>query len=153
MRQRMLALFGVAALVGLSGAACAQAEGEAGKTASPGRDLSGMWEPKYQIPLERSARDAGKTMLTEEEVAQREADRSKPRPAAPQRQNPNAKRGTYDDLIGAYDEVAFQGGGGERKPIGRQTSLIVDPPDGKIPESTAMVKQRTAEVRQFQLDI
>ena len=59
--------------------------------------------------------------------------------------------GEMENYLGAYD-LSFQAGlEADKRPIGRRTSLIVDPPDGRIPAQTAAVKQRTAELREFQL--
>ncbi len=150
MRKPMLALFGVAAVVALSSLACGPVSGDTDKAASGGQDLQGTWAQKYQIPLQRSARDAGKELLTEAEVAQREAERDKPKPPAPLRGERTAKRGTLEDLSGAYD-TTFEVTPETKRPIGRRTSLVVDPPDGKIPPQTAAVQKRMAELRGFQL--
>jgi hypothetical protein len=53
-------------------------------------------------------------------------------------------KGTEGDLAGAYNAV-FQ----FRKHTGRRTSLIVDPPDGRIPPLTPEVQKRNKELREF----
>jgi hypothetical protein len=55
-------------------------------------------------------------------------------------------RGTELDVAGAYNDVYSQ-----RKPTGTRTSLIIDPPDGRIPPVTAEVRERRAYVREFEL--
>lgn len=114
-------------------------------------DLQGIWSPKYQIPLQRPAADAGKTDLTAEEIKAREAARAEQAANAPMRGDRVAPRGTLEDLTGAYDTTfeadPFEG----MRPIGPRTSLIVDPPDGRIPRLTPAVQQRMREMREFQL--
>ena len=66
-------------------------------------DVQGLWSQKYQIPLQRAARDADKPTLTDEEVKQREADRQRQADTAPRRGDRVAQRGTLEDLTGAYD--------------------------------------------------
>ena len=56
-------------------------------------------------------------------------------------------RGTEQDVSGAYNAAIFT----THKPVGRRTSLIVDPPDGKIPPLTPEAQQRRATLREFQL--
>ena len=77
------------------------------KTAWGDPDLQGIWAQKYQIPLQRPARDAGKTTLTAEEVKQRESARAQQAANAPKRGDRIAARGTLEDLTGAYD-ITFE---------------------------------------------
>jgi hypothetical protein len=106
-------------------------------------DLQGIWTDQYAIPLQRPPRYAGKEYFTEQEQAELDEKRA----AAP-RQNDNgiARRGTEQDVSGAYNSVFTS-----MKHTGRRTSLIVDPPDGRIPQTTPQVDQRRAEFRAFQL--
>ena len=114
-------------------------------------DIQGLWAQKYQIPLQRPARDAGKTDLTPQEVAQREDDRKKQAASAPKRGERIAPRGTLEDLTGAYD-TTFEADPFENpRPIGPRTSLIVDPADGRIPKLSPAVQTRMREMREFQL--
>src|SRR2546422_407301 len=57
-----------------------------------------------------------------------------------------AKRGTEQDVRGAYNSVFTS-----LKHTGRRTSLIVDPPDGRIPPVAPDVQKRRAEFRVFEL--
>src|ERR1041384_3366175 len=98
MLKRVLALLGATALI----AAAPQQ-----KTAWGDPDLQGIWAQKYQIPLQRPARDAGKTTLTAEEVKQRESARAQQAANAPKRGDRIAARGTLEDLTGAYD-ITFE---------------------------------------------
>ncbi len=88
-------------------------------------DLQGVWDYRTITPLERPESVAGREFLTPEEVADLEAralDRNTDE-ARPE----NAAR----DVSGAYND--FWWDRGQRVvPTGR-TSLVVDPPDGRIP--------------------
>jgi len=121
------------------------------KTAWGEPDLQGLWAQKYQIPLQRNARDAGKELLTAAEVAQREADRATQAASAPKRGDRIAPRGTLEDLTGAYDTTFEADVVDTARPIGPRTSLIVDPADGRIPRLTAEVQKRMREMRDFML--
>jgi hypothetical protein len=121
------------------------------KTAWADPDLQGIWSQKYQIPLQRLAHDAGKPLLTPDEVKQREADRTRQAAAAPKRGDRIAPRGTLEDLTGAYDTTFEADPIDTSRPIGPRTSLIIDPPDGRIPALTPAVQTRMREMRAFML--
>jgi hypothetical protein len=99
-------------------------------------DLQGIWANKVTTPLERPAKYAGKAVLTDEELAQAEKDAA----ATRFRDSRSAKSGAVTDVGRAYDAHWFDRTG---KPI-KQTSLIVDPPDGRIPPMTPQGKARYA---------
>lgn len=89
-------------------------------------DLQGIWSPGYILtPLERPDEYAGQEFLTDEDVAALEEQANVPR------RDVRAETGSVADVEGAYNE-AFTGRGKEVIRT-RRTSLIVDPPDGKIP--------------------
>src|ERR1041384_7168914 len=142
MLKRVLALLGATALI----AAAPQQ-----KTAWGDPDLQGIWGQKYQIPLQRPTRDAARTTLTAEDVEQREAERAQQAASAPKRGDRVAPRGTLEDLTGAYDIVFEADPIDTSRPIGPRTSLIVDPPDGRIPALTPAVQTRMREMRAFML--
>jgi len=58
-------------------------------------DLQGIWAQKYQVPLQRPPRDAGKPLLTPEEVKQRETERAQQAASAPKRGDRIAARGPW----------------------------------------------------------
>jgi len=62
-----------------------------------------------------------------------------------------APRGTLEDLTGAYDTTFEADPIATSRPIGPRTSLIVDPPDGRIPPLTPAVQKRMREMREFML--
>ena len=89
-------------------------------------DLQGTWFVLWDVPLERSAANVGKAFLTDEEVAA--ADKLKGL-------NPGRNARSADptqDVGGAYNAVF-----NSVLRTGKRTSMIVDPPDGKIPPLAA----------------
>ena len=104
-------------------------------------DLQGLWTHDTETPLQRPAAFAGREFLTEEEVT--EIDR---RRRVQLDHDYRAPRGTPNDVNGAYNAVYHL-----RKPTGRRSSLIVDPPDGRIPPYTPEALARQAVWREFDL--
>jgi hypothetical protein len=88
-------------------------------------NLQGTWFVMYDVPLERSAANAGKEFLTDEEVAA--ADKKKG--LDPGR---NARSSGAQDVSGAYNAVF-----NSILKTGKRTSMVIDPPDGKIPPLVA----------------
>lgn len=85
-------------------------------------DLNGVWTGNTMTPLERSAQNADKQFLTPAEVA---AEEKRQAETALQDRSPNeGDPGTYNQI---WTDPAFR-----TVPDGR-TSLIVDPPNGRIP--------------------
>jgi hypothetical protein len=147
MRRRMLVAIGVAAmitgvsLVRVAGQDASQAAQATLKTSWGEPDLQGLWSDEYQIPLQRPAKYAGREFFTDAEIAELDKLRS----AIPGNET-RSVRGTELDVAGAYNSVFLS-----RRHTGRRTSLIIDPPDGRIPPLTPEVQKRRAEIRQFQL--
>jgi hypothetical protein len=93
--------------------------------------LQGTWSFATITPLERPSALAGKEVLTDEEIAElneEAATRADRRGATP-----------IDDVNAAYNAFWWDRG----KSIGR-TSIIVDPPDGRVPPLTPEAQQREA---------
>ncbi len=96
-------------------------------------DLQGVWSYATTTPLQRPAEVAGRAFFTPEEAARRnaESDPDSPnqvRPAAP------GDPGTYNKLWGEPGGVT----------LNMRTSLIVDPPDGRLPPLTPDAQKRIA---------
>jgi hypothetical protein len=156
MRQRLSKLTGVGVAVAVVSLSLAAVAGQtptgrqaAAANAAPALktgwgepDLQGIWSDEYQIPLQRPAEYANKEFFTEEErtelnkllsEASHFGDRTQP-------------KGTEADVSGAYNSVFTS-----QRHVGRRTSLIVDPPDGKIPPFTPEATKRRAEMLAYQL--
>ena len=101
-------------------------------------DLQGVWSYATFTPLQRPAEFAGRQFLTPEEVAaQNLADAT--RATSERRGELSAER----DLALAYDQVWWDRG----ESTGR-TSLIVDPPEGRLPPLTPAAERRLAAARE-----
>ncbi len=89
-------------------------------------DLQGVWDYQSQTPLERPAELADQGFFTEEEAAEVQQQ-------ALQRNSVDRRDGgATRDLARAYGEIWYI-----RNPVGNtRTSLVVDPPDGRIPPLT-----------------
>jgi hypothetical protein len=84
-------------------------------------DLQGVWTNPTITPFERPAELAAKAVLTKEEAAQLE------KKAAENRVDRPPAAGD----VGNYNQVWFDSG--TRVVSTHQTSLVVDPPDGRVP--------------------
>lgn len=100
-------------------------------------DLQGTWSYATITPLERPREQAGKEILNDEEAAAVDEDAQ----ASAERRG-----GTPEaDLAQAYNALYYDRG----KSLGR-TSLIVDPPDGRLPPLTPEgQKKRAARAEQL----
>jgi hypothetical protein len=92
------------------------------RTAWGDPDLQGTWFVMYDVPLERSAANANKEFLTDEEVEA--ADKAKGINPGRNSRSENANQ----DVSGAYNAVF-----NSILKTGKRTSMIIDPPNGKIP--------------------
>jgi hypothetical protein len=146
MRNKLLvAIGGMAIAVTLGWAVSAQDDNRAESAATSGEafvtprtawgdpDLQGQWNSQTSTPLERprSGPLAGKETLTDEEAeGLEEANRARgdapPAPGDP----------------GTYNSFWFDPGKGLNR-----TSLIIDPPDGRVPAFTPEAAQRLAAER------
>ncbi|HEY6256775.1 MAG TPA: hypothetical protein VIY51_13375 [Xanthobacteraceae bacterium] len=102
-------------------------------------DLQGIWTVETDTPFQRSPKYANQEFFTE---AQR-AEFDKARSALRGRDN-RGERGSERDVSGAYNNVF-----GALKRTGARTSLIVDPPDGRIPQVTPEAQKIAAADRDF----
>ena len=96
-------------------------------------DLQGIWSYATITPLQRPTELAGREFLTDEEVAEQNQDAAT-RASSERRAELTPER----DLGLAYDQVWWDRGAS----TGR-TSLIVDPPDGRLPPLTPEAPEET----------
>ena len=99
-------------------------------------DLEGIWTNATLTPLQRPPELASKEFLTPEEAAQFQRSRI---------EQTNADRPLPPGQVGAYNDVFFERGTSIVR--SRRTSLVVDPPDGRIPALTPDA-QKKVEARQ-----
>jgi hypothetical protein len=118
------------------------ASGAALKTPWGEPDLQGIWTDEFDTALQRPPRYANQEFFT---AAQRE-ELDKERSALYGEERP-AERGTEFDVARAYNHAVFL----SNKHVGARTSLIVDPPDGRIPRLTPEVQKTAAADREFRL--
>jgi len=104
-------------------------------------DLQGYWSSATLTPLERPAELAGKPFLTEQEAAAYEKQLL-------QTGNRDRREANAETDVGrAYNEFWFERG---NKVVGtRRTSLIVDPPDGRIPPLMPEAQKRADAARVY----
>jgi hypothetical protein len=140
--------FVVLALVGVPGQASAQrAAAPAVKASATGEsktpwgdpDLQGTWSNQTLTPLERPAQFKDKPVLTEAEAAAYEKQ------LVAAGDVDNRTPGTVQDVNLAYNQVWWDRG--NKIVADRRTSLIVDPPDGRIPSLTPAAQKRREEDR------
>jgi hypothetical protein len=96
-------------------------------------DLTGYWTNTTTTPLQRPADLADKSVLTPEEHAKRNAE-----VAARQ----NADQAPRKGDPGTYNDFWF-----ERGALNNRTSLVIDPPNGRIPALTPEAQKRAADAR------
>jgi hypothetical protein len=98
-------------------------------------DLQGIWTNGFITPVERPPKLAGKQFLTKEEAADFEQHKVINRDS-------RGKLDRESDVKFAYNDAWWDFGTHVSKTL--QTSLVVDPPDGKIPPLTAEAQKRIA---------
>jgi len=109
------------------------------KTADGQPDLQGTWTNATITPLERPADLAGKEFLTSQEAADYEK-------RVAQANNADRRDLPAENDVGlAYNDFWYNRG---TKIVGtRRTSLIVDPPDGKVPPLTPEAQKKQDDLR------
>jgi hypothetical protein len=95
-------------------------------------DLQGTWTNATITPFERPSSLAGKTFLSEQEAAAFEKQTAERRL--------EAERAPRPGDVGSYNDAWFDQG--TRVVSTRRTSLVIDPPDGRVPLTPAAEKAR-----------
>ncbi len=141
----------VAVAVGLSSSAPLAAQ-DAPRTAWGAPDLQGVWDFRTITPLERPEALGDQAFLTEEEAANLEQE-------VVNRNNELAARSARRTSVTESVDQGEQGAPGfynnfwldrGTSTVGtRRTSLIVDPPNGRLPEMSPAGRERTEARREY----
>jgi hypothetical protein len=99
-------------------------------------DLQGTFSNRTITPFERPANVAGREFFTPEEVAAMEKQ------AASRGGDEGRNRGTRGDVERAYNDFWWDRG---TKVTTLRTSMVVDPPDGRVPPLTEEARRRQAD--------
>ena len=148
MRHRIL---GSVAAVGLLSAAAVAAQ-DAPRTAWGAPDLQGVWDFRTITPLERPEALGERAFLTEEEAADLEREVVE---RNVELANRPARRTTVTESVDRGEEGApgfynnFWLDRGTRTVGTRRTSLVVDPPNGRLPEMSPAGRERTEARRGY----
>src|SRR5262249_19606377 len=102
-------------------------------------DLQGVWSNAVLTPLERPADLADKPTMTREEAAEYE------RKKIAEADRDTRVADSEADAAKAYNN--FWSDAGDNVVRTLRTSLIIDPPNGRVPELTEAAKQRAAARR------
>jgi hypothetical protein len=110
-------------------------------------DLEGIWNYSSLTPLERPAEFAGKEFLTPQEAVAFTKQ-------VLERGNMDRRDGSADaDLSRAYNDAWYDRGTSVATVYGRtRSSLLIDPPDGRMPALTAEGQRRAADRAQARRD-
>ena len=109
-------------------------------------DLSGVWDFKTLTPLERPSELSGKDVLSDEDAAEYERETLR---ALDKDRRTSDGLTAEQDVRNAYNQ--FWWDYGTKLTEDKRTSLIVDPPDGRIPPLTPEAQKARDIFRQFQL--
>ena len=126
-------------LIGLVtiGSALAQTAYKTPKTAWGDPDLQGIWPGNMGIPLQRPAALGERTTLTDEEFAKKQEQAKK------QVEADSESTAASDSKVGIGPPSYWT----ERGKPTRQASLIIDPPNGRLPALTAEAEKYRKEAR------
>jgi hypothetical protein len=119
--------------------------GPAPKTPWGEPDLQGIWTRDADIPLQRPAKYANREFFTDDERAA--LDRQISGIVGRDSIEARRSRGTERDVNSEYSQAIFT----SHLHVGKRTSLIVDPPDGRMPALTPEAQKAANALRQFQL--
>src|SRR5262245_35285344 len=125
------------------------AERQAARTPWGAPDLQGIWNTTTMVPLERNPQYGTRQRMTEEEHAKALAalQQRNQRPGRDSREvggKPGV--GTEKDVARAYNEFWF---GDKPTKLSYRTSMVIDPPEGRIPPLTPEAAKRIADKREF----
>jgi hypothetical protein len=122
----------------------AAASAQIPRTSDGHPDLQGVWTNATITPMERPADFAGKATATDAEARAYEKKDHETNTLDGDVEN-NFNRATGGPGVGAYNNLFVDRGSELARVDGvKRTSLIVDPPDGKIPALSAAARDRNA---------
>src|SRR5437016_11897845 len=142
--QRFKLLVAVAAIIADMSLFSSSVSAQTLRTPWGDPDLQGIWGNPYVMPLERPKQFGTREFLTKEEIAAVER-RLLELAKGPGRDNRDGT-GTEKDVARAYNEHWF---GDPSLLRSTRTSMIIDPPDGRIPPLTAGAQKRIAEKKEY----
>jgi len=149
--HRLLLMAGVVATIAVASFAIVSLTGLPAETRPSLRtawgepDLQGIWTRDVDIPLERPAKYANQEFFSDAE--RRDLDRQISDIIKRDSTEERRARGTERDVNTEFAQEPFT----IHLPVGRRTSLVVDPPDGRIPGLTPEAQKKRDAFRQFQL--
>jgi hypothetical protein len=129
------------ALVVANRAPTASAETPSLKTVWGEPDLQGIWTVESDTPLQRSPKFANQEFFTAEQREELDKER-----LTLLGRDKRVERGTELDVAGAYNAVFMS-----MKRTGVRTSMIVDPPNGRIPPLTRAAQKLVIADQEFRL--
>ena len=142
--DRLMFVVVAIAVVGLLTPPLTAAQTAASDTGSPDRtpwghpDLQGVWNFNTNTPLERSSEFEERQFLTDEELAEREEQAVEQQIDRPPR---DGDPGTYNRFWT------------DQPRANRRTSMIVDPPDGRLPPLTPEGQRFQRELEESRRDV
>ena len=151
-RPRLACMLLLAAVGTAAGAPAAQAQDGAPRTPWGDPDLQGMWDHRTITPLERPEELGDKAFLTEEEAASLEqaaVDRAAfllNRPPETTTSGGSVDR-RADGTPGFYNDFWLDSG--TATVATRRTSLVIDPPDGRLPAFSEEGRRRIERKRAY----
>lgn len=153
--MRRIVAIGAVMAIGWLGPVSASGQTEAPRTAWDRPDLQGVWDFRTITPMERPEELGDQAFLSAEDAADLEqgiADRDARLAARPAQRTvaTNSVDRGVDGAPGSYNQFWMDRG---TRVIGtRRTSLVVDPPNGRIPAMTPAGEQRRAAEREHVRD-
>jgi hypothetical protein len=130
------------------GALAAMAAAPVPRTADGHPDLQGVWTNVTLTPMERPAAFAGKLNLSDAEAAVFENKSNDEVKAADGKADADFHRRAGSGETGGYNALFIDRGSEMARVDGvKRSSLIIDPPDGKMPPMTPEARQRLTAMR------
>ena len=125
------------------------APGPAPTTAWGDPDLEGIWTRDSEEPLQRPSNFRDQEFFTDEERAELDRRRAEiiARDASRERRETNGRGTAEQDVGGAYNAEIYI----SHLRLGRRTSMIVDPPNGRLPDLAPRAKEEMEALTEFSL--